>query len=111
MDGGTFYGRNLNGGLHGSFPNASPSPPSVTPGVQVPYNLQQPPHFYPQPVMGNNGEQLDKILKLLEDQVLVLIIYSNIQYKCYFHNYSVWLPTCANMTTHDFYVFGVGESN
>lgn len=69
MDGGAFYGRSLNSANHGSFLSASPSPPSVTPGVQVPYYQQQPSPFYPHPVMGNHREQLEKILKVLEDQV------------------------------------------
>ena len=69
MDRGTFYGRNLGGVLHGNFPSAPHSPSSVAPGVQVPYYTQQTPPFYPQPVMENHGEQLEKILKVLEDQV------------------------------------------
>ena len=70
MDGGTFYGRNLGGVLHGNFPSASHLPSSIAPGVQVPYYTQQtPPFFYPQPVMENHGEQLEKIIKVLKDQV------------------------------------------
>ena len=60
MGGGTFYGRNLGGVLHGNFLNASPLPSSIAPGVQIPYYTQQTPPFYPQPVMENHGEQLEK---------------------------------------------------